>query len=938
MRNYAVGVGEAMISLPPAIEEALAGSDQAPCVQVLNRYVEQILVDNKTPFFPDYTDHGTDHIERVLSASARLIPKGIWSKGKLSARDFAVLCGAIVLHDIGLHLHEAGFRELVSAGTDYQPLPWFDTARAGRAGDVEWPQLWRDFRSEARHFTNSQLDVLLGPGHDGVPSIAYGDNDQDPDAWDKRDRRLVGEFLRRHHGRLAHEIAMYGFPGARDTFPPVCVDDVPRDAIGVVARSHAEDLRTIAVDYLGWLAPTNRRPHDLWLPYLMGLLRVADYLQIEAKRAPSLLFRLRRPQARASIDAWNKHQAVDSISWEGDTDRQALYVHVSEAHGLRTHLQLRELLTDLQSELDTTSAVLRELYPGEGIKLAKQRVRSNLLEPSLHERLPFVPRAARLHSGDDLFRLLVHNLYGDNPAVGGRELLQNAVDAVRQRRQWEASANQRVEPSLLRDQSADVVVTLAEADEGMDVLRISDRGLGMTPDVVIDYFLGAGASFGPSAEIFERLGQRNATRWMRAGRFGIGAFAAFLIGPELRVATRHVDDDRGVTFRTRLDADLIELRWESVPVGTQVEIMFNLDDLPRVGSHVRTRGMARSERFLREIANFYVLQEPTVEFEVETTQHESRRLSTSGFVPTPGTATDYSWREASQDHVDAVLWTDGKPGLERALQVGSALSNIAHNGLEVRPPTSPAATELHGYSWRSPELLQTLTEPYVAVFDSQHRLGLSLTRYELHSKELPFEDDLARSIGLDVLAHALVVGARQHPCGRSEAPGQGTGYGLRPVIGSDGWFPFSVGFCDLYIPTGATITVIWYERLNQASESAARAKAQAAVDRAAGPSFCIALPTSSGGEGLVADMLNARRLKTSYGTPSAGSNSARPAAADWPHRRTEVPELTTFEKTPSTPGAPLAPLVAPWHELVGAALTNDRHERDTTTAEIARPI
>ena len=31
---------------------------------------------------------------------------------------------------------------------------------------------------------------------------------------------LIGEFVRRHHGRLAHEIALFGFPGlSSDEFP-----------------------------------------------------------------------------------------------------------------------------------------------------------------------------------------------------------------------------------------------------------------------------------------------------------------------------------------------------------------------------------------------------------------------------------------------------------------------------------------------------------------------------------------------------------------------------------------------------------------------------------------------------------------------------------------------------------------------------------------------
>lgn len=103
--------------------------------------------------------------------------------------------------------------------------------------------------------------------------------------------RMVGEFIRRHHGRLAHEIALWGVPGASDAQAlqlDARLGDY-RDLAGAVARSHTLPIRT-SVEYLRTrFAGNYRDPRSVHAPYLMGVLRVADYLQVQAERAPRAL-------------------------------------------------------------------------------------------------------------------------------------------------------------------------------------------------------------------------------------------------------------------------------------------------------------------------------------------------------------------------------------------------------------------------------------------------------------------------------------------------------------------------------------------------------------------------------------------------------------------------------------------------------------------------
>ncbi len=766
------------LAIPDPLRSRLAKSSHEQTVLGLVEGTGLILSDNQTPFFPAFTDHGLSHVEGVLDAAVKLVPEAAWEL--LEADDAATLIGAALLHDLAIHLRPEGFRQLVSPDTPFRPLLWFDQDQEGRPADVPWPRLWDAFRTEAQHFSRSEIDRILGPGQVSVPAVAYSDRLM-PAEWTERDRLLIGEFLRRHHARLSHEVAHFGFPGTTaPTFPVLAQEDATfAEGVGVTARSHNERLRTM-LRYLGYKHGRDLRPGGALLPYLMGLLRIADYLQLDVRRAPPLLLRLRNPQSQQSIDEWRKHHAVQRMSWDNEDDL-AVKVAVDPAHGLRTHLQLRELLADLQRELDTTSAVLRETYSRSGpfrvLELTCQQVQTDLDEQAMHDQLPYVPRRARLRSAEDLFRLVISDLYGHQPVIAGRELLQNAVDAVRARQRWEALHGSAATPSVDTG-DADVLVQVAEIAPREWELRIADRGIGMTPEIVIDYFLTAGASYGPSKEDYEGLERDEAISWMRAGRFGVGAFATFLLGTELHVSTRHVAAERGVSFTAHLDEELVELRWADVPVGTEIRIPFDPSNLV---SDDLLRALMEPDDLLLGIATYYALQRPRVRYESVRLGAQPVKHSFPRDVPDPRRPLSAAWRSVDVPGFDDVIW---KAHTREARDL--ARPELVHNGLAIREPLQRLMLRNPVFQWTNNALDVLLETPLVAVFDSRHNLGLSLTRYRLVDKSLPFERALLTSIGKDVIAHALQAGpAGLHPMAR--------GFGLMPIYTIDAWHPLLPG-------------------------------------------------------------------------------------------------------------------------------------------------
>jgi hypothetical protein len=314
--------------------------------------------------------------------------------------------------------------------------------------------------------------------------------------------------------------------------------------------------------------------------YPMALLRVADYLQIDRQRAPAVLLQLRNPQSPISVQEWKKHLAVQNIS--PATNPRGKMITVSSNLTLELYLQLRELLEGLQSEMDHSTAVLDEAYGGRSdlgldqINLATRRVYSNLHSPAFRESLPYVPERTGFAADPNLLTLLVEPLYGNEPSVGVRELMQNSVDVVCELVAW-CKTHVKAPASLdLPVQEMDVLIEFIKRDNGTWFLRVRDKGIGMGSDTIQHYFLRAGASFRQSADwAMDFLDENGRPRVLRSGRFGVGAFAIFLLGPTFRLWTRHVRSEKSAGFSIEASAssNLIEIRRvDGLCIGTQIEV------------------------------------------------------------------------------------------------------------------------------------------------------------------------------------------------------------------------------------------------------------------------------------------------------------------------------------------------------------------------------
>ncbi len=130
-----------------------------------------------------------------------------------------------------------------------------------------------------------------------------------------------------------------------------------------------------------------------------------------------------------------------------------------------------------------------------------------------------------------LLKLMIHSLYS-NREIFLRELVSNASDAIDKLRFATLKS-----PKLLgQDQTFRIQIS---ADEATRTLTISDNGIGMNQDEVLNN-LGTIARSG-TREFFTQLSGDQQKDAQLIGQFGVGFYSAFIVADKVVVNTRRAD-------------------------------------------------------------------------------------------------------------------------------------------------------------------------------------------------------------------------------------------------------------------------------------------------------------------------------------------------------------------------------------------------------------
>jgi len=698
-----------MIKIPDRLEEKLKkdNTNLYPNILIIINKISGILEKNEMEFFPEYTYHGERHIQWVLDFEDKLITEE--SLKILQPKDIGVLILGTIAHDFGMYISHDGLKTIMKDKTVIDGLD-----------NKTWKELWDDFFEEARRYNDKKIRAIFGKVEN------FKMKNPNLDKLDDTDRLLYGEFLRKYHHRLAHEIVLNGFPKANDSYEKFFdeINERDKDIVGILGRSHGMDIRD-TMEYLKSNYCMTHRPNDVVIFYLMSLIRIADYMHVGGDRAPHLLRNIKKIESPISSKEWDWNEAVKYSTI--DVDPESLYVECIPENS-EIYIKIEIWIKDMQRELDTCWAILGQAYGGikglKDLKLSIRRFDSNIIKQKEHFAKKFVPEKVTFDFDSDLLTLLISPLYGDNPSYGIRELIQNSVDACREMEH--ITKGKKYNPEIN-------ITINNENDEYFFV--ISDNGVGMTEKTLINYFLKAGASFRRDDEWMKKFKDKSGrTKIQRSGRFGVGVLASFLLGSKIEVTTRSYKSSKeeGLFFEAEINTEQIEVKKIKSEIGTTIRIKLDpiqYDELKNQcsGSNNYITGVSWYSWYRSEFPKININVPDGWKLNVKLDNPEENKLPDKWYKISNKEFNDIKWT------YDYSTWGDNW--------------KLCCNGILIP----------NGYTLKQYSFLEFYKIPRVSLYDYEGNLELNLDRSGLNEGKLPFERELVIDVCKDIIAKLLVT-------------------------------------------------------------------------------------------------------------------------------------------------------------------------------------
>lgn len=339
---------------------------------------------------------------------------------------------------------------------------------------------------------------------------------------------IVTEYIRTTHSIRAREIIATYWAGKivyQDT-------DLTED-LATICYSHNESYT-----YLLQMESFRVCGQDeyLCIPFVATILRLADIIDFDPKRTPSVLFSHLAVKNPVSLNEWKKHQSINAWTI---SPKRILFSAQCEHPAIEA--TILAFCNQIDEELRNGTVILSNLSDdGMGINMETYKIP---LPPQVDRRK--IQAKKDIISGKPIYRyhdtkfslskkqiidlLMGTKLYG-KPEVALRELLQNSIDACLLRQKlselWGIEYTPKVKVSLY-------------TKNNVDYLQVSDNGVGMNQHIIDNYYTNIGCSYYSSRE-FSDLMVSFKSSFTPISRFGIGILSCFMVCDSMEVTTRRI--------------------------------------------------------------------------------------------------------------------------------------------------------------------------------------------------------------------------------------------------------------------------------------------------------------------------------------------------------------------------------------------------------------
>jgi Histidine kinase-, DNA gyrase B-, and HSP90-like ATPase len=347
------------------------------------------------------------------------------------------------------------------------------------------------------------------------------------------------QALRRLHAAKGESLAIEPFPSANDDNVFYLIEDQQirqsyGTIIGQIAHSHHWDIDQLKnlPESIGAI-PSFPQGWTINSIKVATLLRCADAAHIDSDRAPSMLFSLNKPQG-VSFTHWNFQNNI----LQPQVVARKLVFSSSRPFAQKdaeSWWLSYEIAKMIDYELSSSCALLKTrnlpVFEVEGV----QGTETPAIFASYIQTKDWIPVNSEIVVSNPSYvaaTLGGKNLYGDDPFIPIREMIQNAADAIRARRIVDRKDNQW----------GKISIELGQKKSGEFFVTISDNGIGMSERTLTGPLIDFGKSSWSSSSMQDEFPGLLSEGYKPTGKFGIGFFSTFMLGGQVEVISRRYDE------------------------------------------------------------------------------------------------------------------------------------------------------------------------------------------------------------------------------------------------------------------------------------------------------------------------------------------------------------------------------------------------------------
>lgn len=449
----------------------------------------------------EFTLHDGEHLFRVLKIMEHLIPQETLLE--LSSPELALLIMAIFFHDIGMAPSESEVKCWLGIYENTSPTP----------------EESAEFQKYNRFRSSKQIQVL---------EIHQLRNEGKNAQADLIEKHLITEFIRITHADRAMDIIDQDW---NDKIRYKDVDLTP--SLAQLCQSHNYDGSRLLELESSMIVGADQY---VCLPFIGVVLRLADVLDFDANRTPSVLYAHLGVKNPVSIQEWQKHRSVEA--W---TISPSKIIFNATCNHPAIEYSIRAFCDYIDYELVSGTSILNNLHDSirnpfpnyYKIGLPRRVDRSQIVSKKDVKGNPiYLYRDTKftLDKEQIIDILMGTKLYGQ-PNVALRELIQNSIDACKLRVKMEESwGNSGYIPQI----------EIKFSKEGINTfLEVNDNGVGMDQDIIDRYYSKVGSSYYASSDFIDLKSTLKST-FIPTSRFGIGILSCFMVSNNIEVETKRI--------------------------------------------------------------------------------------------------------------------------------------------------------------------------------------------------------------------------------------------------------------------------------------------------------------------------------------------------------------------------------------------------------------